>query len=158
MIRDAFINGLTLNSIRLRLLENITLDLDTAFDQARSLDATRESSNLYSQQVTPGFSAAVADKQKSDTLNKENSLAAISSVKSKSSCWFCGNSRHPLSSCPAHNAVCHKCKKPGHFVHLYQLPPTLTSMIATAVNKSFCFVCIIEQNWRYGTEFRVGGS
>ena len=37
-IRDAFINGLTSNYIRQRLLENKTLDLNTAYDQALTLE------------------------------------------------------------------------------------------------------------------------
>ena len=36
-IRDAFINGLQSNLIRQRLLENKTLNLQAAFNQARSL-------------------------------------------------------------------------------------------------------------------------
>ena len=42
-IRDAFINGLTSNNICQRLLENKTLDLQTAFDQARALDIAQRS-------------------------------------------------------------------------------------------------------------------
>ena len=36
-VRDAFINGLSSNAIRQRLLENKTLDLQTAYDQAHNL-------------------------------------------------------------------------------------------------------------------------
>ncbi len=38
-VRDAFITGLQSGSIRQRLLENSTLDLNTMFTQAWSLDA-----------------------------------------------------------------------------------------------------------------------
>ena len=41
-IRDAFISGLLSGSIRQRLLENKTLDLQTAFDQARALDTVQK--------------------------------------------------------------------------------------------------------------------
>ena len=37
-IRDAFINGITSNHIRQRLLENKTLDLNTAYDQVLTLE------------------------------------------------------------------------------------------------------------------------
>ncbi len=46
-IRDAFITGLLSGSIRQRLLENSTLTLQTTFDQARSLDAAKKSSESY---------------------------------------------------------------------------------------------------------------
>ena len=45
-IRDAFISGLTSNNIRQRFLENKTLDLQTAFDQARARDIAQKNSIL----------------------------------------------------------------------------------------------------------------
>ena len=39
-IRDSFIDGLLSNSIRQRLLENNTLNLNATFDQARTLDSS----------------------------------------------------------------------------------------------------------------------
>ena len=139
MIRDAFINGLVSNSIRQRLLENKTLDLNSAFDQARSLDAAQESSNLYSQQAMPTFSATIneSSKLKTSSINENNS-AAISSGKSKSSCWFCGNTRHPRSNCPARNAVCHKCKKTGHFEKLCRSSLNSAAVISNDVDDYFC--------------------
>ncbi|KAK3880120.1 hypothetical protein Pcinc_015388 [Petrolisthes cinctipes] len=47
-IRDAFISGLQSSLIRQRLLENKTLDLATAVDQARALDSAQKNSDLYS--------------------------------------------------------------------------------------------------------------
>ncbi|XP_042210340.1 uncharacterized protein LOC121858194 [Homarus americanus] len=46
-IRDAFINGLLSSMIRQRLLESKTLDLATAFDQARALDLAQINSESY---------------------------------------------------------------------------------------------------------------
>ena len=40
-------------------------------------------------------------------------VAAVGS--NGSTCFFCGNSNHPRSRCPAHDAVCSKCQKRGHF-------------------------------------------
>ena len=49
-IRDAFINGITSNHIRQRLLENKTLDLNTAYDQALTLEMAQRQLASYSQQ------------------------------------------------------------------------------------------------------------
>lgn len=38
-------------------------------------------------------------------------LAAVGS--DASTCFFCGNSNHPRSRCPARDAVCSKCQKKG---------------------------------------------
>ena len=46
-IRDAFISGLLNNQIRQRVLENKELDLQTAFDQARSIDTALKSAEYY---------------------------------------------------------------------------------------------------------------
>ena len=46
-IIDAFINGLLNNNVRQRLLENKELDLQTAFDQARSIDTALKSAEYY---------------------------------------------------------------------------------------------------------------
>ena len=46
-IRDAFISGISSCGIRQRLLENKSLDLQTAFDQARALDIAQKSSEMY---------------------------------------------------------------------------------------------------------------
>ena len=129
MIRDAFINGLLSNVIRQRLLENKTLDLSSAFDQARSLDVAQQNSNLYSQPTIP-ISASIQE-IKSSLQNQsmtDNHLAAI--VKSKQLCWFCGNIRHPRTKCPAREAICHKCKKVGHFEKLCR-----SSSVSAAVPK-----------------------
>ena len=48
IIRDAFINGFHSQCIRQRLLENITLNLEAAYTQARSLEIAEKSSNTYS--------------------------------------------------------------------------------------------------------------
>ena len=37
-----------------------------------------------------------------------------------SKCWFCGNSRHPRSRCPAKDAICNKCHKTGHYSRVCQ--------------------------------------
>ena len=59
MIRNVFINGLQSNHIRQRLLENKTFDLQTAFDQARSLDVAQQSSTMFSQPSIPEAIASI---------------------------------------------------------------------------------------------------
>ena len=112
-IRDAFITGLRSPSIRQRLLENNTLDLKTMFDQARSLELAMRNSESY---ASPPLSVnaavpltATEDQEQIDS----GTLAAVGS--DASTCFFCGNSNHPRSRCPAQDAVCSKCQKKGHF-------------------------------------------
>ena len=114
------INGISSNNIRQRLLENITLDSNNAFDQARSLDVAQQSSNVYSQsKISPFNNTASVNLVPKHSLIQPALSASGSStsaaVKPKQTCCFCGNDRHPQNRCPAREAQCHKCKKFGHF-------------------------------------------
>ena len=112
-IRDAFITGLRSPSIRQRLLENNTLDLKTMFDQARSLELAMRFSESYSSPPS-SVNAAVPPAATEDQEQIDpGTLAAVGS--DTSTCFFCGNSNHPRSRCPARDAVCSKCQKKGHF-------------------------------------------
>ena len=42
-----------------------------------------------------------------------STLAVVGS--DASTCFFCGNSNHPRSRCPACDAICSKCQRKGHF-------------------------------------------
>ena len=106
-IRDAFISGLTSNIIRQRLLENETLTLSAAYDQARSLDSAQKQSEQYQSNV-PYVNALP-----NEPLVQNDEKVTLASVKQL--CYFCGNNRHPRSKCPARTVQCNKCQKLGHF-------------------------------------------
>ena len=129
MIRDSFINGLSSNYIRQRLLENAALTLDEAHEKARTLDLAQRNSEAYSQQdQRPPTVAAASGSDFSDDHEKEHSLAALpkeskvnKSSQRKKSCYFCGGSLHAnRASCPARDATCHNCSKVGHFAKVCQ--------------------------------------
>lgn len=109
-IRDAFIGGLTCSRIRQRLLENPTLTLDAAFDQARALEMAEQQSASYSALHTTTV-AAVNDVTDPE-LETPNAVASLSNTEK---CYFCGGNRHPRTSCPARNAECRSCGRKGHY-------------------------------------------
>ncbi|XP_063216425.1 uncharacterized protein LOC134527570 [Bacillus rossius redtenbacheri] len=104
-IRDAFIKGLSSNSIRQRLLENATLSLDEAFAKARSLESAHIISESYIPSQTPLAST--------EPVQQPNS--PVTAASSSQKCFFCGFPRHPRSSCPAREATCKLCGKKGHY-------------------------------------------
>ena len=118
MIRDSFINGLTSNYIRQRLLENFELSLDRAYEIARTLHTAQKNSELYMQQshqLIPTNVAAVSSYDHASLPidpNRESLTAIKRQTPSRKSCYFCGGFLHAnRASCPARDAVCHNCSK-----------------------------------------------
>ncbi|XP_068224969.1 uncharacterized protein [Palaemon carinicauda] len=113
-VRDAFINGLVSGAIRQRLLENLTLSLNTAYEQARTLEMAQKHSASYSS-AEPVNAAVSAINREEESFSAENNSVSVSAATSSARCFFCGNNRHPRTQCPAKDAVCLKCKKQGHY-------------------------------------------
>ena len=114
-IRDAFISGLLNNQIRQRLLQNKELDLQTAFDQARSIDTALKSAEYYQTHTLASINQHEVQ-EKSVYLRKDEKIETKDvSARLAKSCSYCEAFSHPRYRCPARNAPCYKCKKKGHF-------------------------------------------
>ena len=116
MKRDSFINGLSSNFIRQRLLENRTLKFTEAHEKARSIELAKLNCETYTCQDTSSRQMCVLQKDK--TKLKENNVSVIVSKKQSRNftCYFCGESKwHPRIRCPAKNKICDFCQKVGHY-------------------------------------------
>lgn len=129
-IRDAMIAGISSNVIRQRLLENKSLDLQTAIEQARTLESANRDSEIY---------AKAADKYDVSAATKTQDVFLESSTCSSTNqnCFFCGNSRHPRLRCPAREAVCHNCLKKGHFSKVCKSPKMNSKQSKSTAATSF---------------------
>ena len=130
-IRDAFISGISSNFIRQRLLENKTVNLDVAYDQARSLELAQTQADSYTSVVNRSMTSlglVNAAEKKSDIVNNDdleceddNSeemkyLNAASNSHRNKKCFYCGGRMHSnRMQCPAREATCHFCKMRGHY-------------------------------------------
>lgn len=123
LICDAFINGLQSPLIRQRLLENKTLTLEEACNQANSLDLAQRNANAYSLTTPPGAHVAFMS-QDSDCQDIEKSPIAenvqthVTAAAYQKKCWFCGNHIHNRRVCPARDAFCNNCGIKGHFMKM----------------------------------------
>lgn len=82
------------------------------------------------------MTAAISiNKQPSLPNNVLGAVAATTpkTTDSNQTCWFCGNSRHTRSKCPARKVTCHKCKKDGHFEKI-----CTSASISAAIPKHGC--------------------
>ena len=88
MKRDSFINGLSSNFIRQRLLENRTLTFTEAHEKARSIELAKLNCETYTRQDT-SFRQMCA-LRKDETKSKENNVSVIASKKQfrNFTCYF----------------------------------------------------------------------
>ncbi|XP_068200687.1 uncharacterized protein [Palaemon carinicauda] len=86
-VRDAFINGLVSGTIRQRLLENLTLNLNTAYEQARTLEMAQKCSASYSS-AEPVNAAVSAMSREEESFSAENKSVSVSAATSSARCFF----------------------------------------------------------------------
>ena len=127
MKTDFFINGISSNIIRQRLLENRTLTFVKAYEKARALDLARISSKSYSlNQASYSVRVCTINNSQFDELTSNQSdtndqnVKAIRNRSSKQSrkfvCYFCGGfTWHPRNRCPAKSKICDYWGKLGHY-------------------------------------------
>lgn len=123
-IRDSFIRELRSSAIHTRLLDNSSLNLNSAIQQARALEQAQIRSDSYFPQQDELMSAAVVTEAVNETTITESEVPfAAATLKAsfngkRSSCYSCGDPRHQNDNrrlCPARDAVCRKCVKLGYF-------------------------------------------
>ncbi|GAB1600402.1 uncharacterized protein LOC115215493, partial [Argonauta hians] len=141
-VRDAFICGLLSPAIRQRLLENKNLDLQTAYDQALTIDLAEKNnasvlpsnSNSYMAVIDKGVAHGSTDITMAaatfaPSRQGKASITTTTDLRGKAgkrnACFFCGTVPfHKRSICPAREAICHRCSKYGHFQKMCRSLPT----------------------------------
>lgn len=127
-IHDTFTNGIASPLIHQHLLENKTLDLESAYNQTFTLGLAQFNAESYAVASPAARTAALAPEtqmqvveemkqqprgEKPETVLSGNStVAAASGLRKK--CYFCGNVYHIRSKCPPRDVTCKKCKKRRH--------------------------------------------
>ena len=116
MIRDSFINGITSNYIRQRLLENAELSLDRAYEIAQTLHTAQKNSELYlqqSHQLLPSNIAATSTKEQANhSVNQDHESLTV--VKRK-------QHQHKVLLRLWRSPTCYPCNLPCPQGYLLQL-------------------------------------
>ncbi|XP_045533173.1 uncharacterized protein LOC123720554 [Pieris brassicae] len=95
-VRDAFISGISSHKIRQRLLENLTLTLDQAYNQALSLETAEINSQIFN---TISLIAVAPKAPTLQTVHDEPCSSVNNPRRRK--CFFCGGQIYPRKNCPA---------------------------------------------------------
>ena len=140
-VRDSFISGLASATIRQRLLENNSLELQEMVNQARALETAQLNSQSYIS-ATPHYSVSAAS-DNTGSLTEDGHCIESSSASSYGNtkipkCYFCGFGKHPRSKCPAKDLNCSKCSKKGHFARVCRSNPgnTYTTSSSAAMEQT----------------------
>ena len=140
-----------LRQIRQRLLENNTLTLEAAFQQARALEQAQTQAASYENGVVGAVSAvsgnddglkSVSQQQQQQQRQQQeelynNNIAAVKGSNSKDICFFCGKPRHDRSNCPARDSECRNCKKKGHWAQVCKSSKSSGGPIAAIPHNSY---------------------
>ncbi|XP_045101868.1 uncharacterized protein LOC123498632 [Portunus trituberculatus] len=120
-VRDSFISGLSSSVIRQRLLEKLSLTLEEAVQQARSLELAQHNADKYaSLSSSDCHSTAVAVTDPRVFNDNEEVTASAKTTAATKNSFYCERSLHPRYTCPARNATCHKCGRKGHYASVCQ--------------------------------------
>ena len=112
-MRDAFISGLSPHSIRQRLLENKTLDIQTAYTQASALDLAQQNHELYTTSGTQRATLVNPEPPKvvyEPSVKLEEQAMAVA-YQAKRKCFICGFPYHSRDRCPARVATCKNAQR-----------------------------------------------
>lgn len=141
-IRDAFISGIASNKFRQRLLENLSLTLDEAYNQAISLETAEVNSNSFntiSVNATQHETVQVVSELSNQRASQQESFSAATYARRRK-CFFCGGQVHLRKNCPALEEICQLCNKKGHLASVCRSSSRTTNSATTQKDISSCII------------------
>ncbi|KAL0811536.1 hypothetical protein ABMA28_009923 [Loxostege sticticalis] len=141
-VRDAFISGISSSKIRQRLLENLTLTLDQAYNQALSLETAEVSSQSFNTQSLNAVHEGAAPVSTNQETIQGGSYSAATYPRQRK-CFFCGGHVHPRKNCPALEKACQTCQTLTIGDHNYD-------NVNFLIVKNLCADIIIGHDFSFG--------
>ena len=158
LIRDRIVVGINSTQLKEKMLQDKDLSLESAISRCKSAEMT-----LRQMQVIQEKGSACGGKE-TEPVNvikhgrKGNRKSQINNAHPETfDCNKCGKN-HQHKKCPAYSAVCHKCKKKGHYkqfclkpVHVVSLESNKDSVFCGLVKteKSVKISAINDKKWTH---------
>jgi len=113
MVRDRIVVGIRDSNLSEKLQMDSKLTLEKAISMARCNESVKQQQTTVRNELTEHQIERIkGSTSKFANTNKRKQFRA----NSANTCTRCGQtSPHGKTKCPAREAVCHKCKKKGHF-------------------------------------------
>ena len=158
LIRDRIVVGINSTQLKEKMLQDKDLSLESAISRCKSAEMTQRQ-----MQVIQEKGSAYGGKE-TEPVNvikhgrKGNRKSQINNAHPETfDCNKCGKN-HQHKKCPAYSAVCHKCKKKGHYkqfclkpVHVVSLESNKDSVFCGLVKteKSVKVSAINDKKWTH---------
>ena len=113
MIRDRIVVGIIDHGLSERLQLDAKLTLESAKTLVRQREAVHEQQAIL--RTTPKTELAVDQVQHRPPFKRGGPARETRSSQTAGKCSRCGKGPHSRQACPAKDAICHNCKKKGHY-------------------------------------------
>ena len=158
LIRDRIVVGINSTQLKEKMLQDKDLSLESAISRCKSAEMTQRQMQVIQEK---GSACGGKETEPVNVIKhgrKGNRKSKINNAQPETfDCNKCGKN-HQHKKCPAYSAVCHKCKKKGHYkqfclkpVHVVSVESNKNSVICGLVKteKSVKITAINDKKWTH---------
>ena len=158
LIRDRIVVGINSTQLKEKMLQDKDLSLESAISRCKSAEMTQRQMQVIQEK---GSACGGKETEPVNVIKhgrKGNRKSQINNAHPETfDCNKCGKN-HQHKKCPAYSAVCHKCKKKGHYkqfclkpVHVVSLESNKDSVFCGLVKteKSVKISAINDKKWTH---------
>ena len=145
LIRDRIVVGINSTQLKEKMLQDKDLSLDSAISRCKSAEMTQRQMQVIQEK---GSACGGKETEPVNVIKhgrKGNRKSQINNAHPETfDCNKCGKN-HQHKKCPAYSAVCHKCKKKGHYKQ-FCLKPVHVVSVESIKDSVFCGLVKTEKS------------
>ena len=145
LIRDRIVVGINSTQLKEKMLQDKDLSLESAISRCKSAEMTQKQMQVIQEK---GSACGGKETEPVNVIKhgrKGNRKSQINNAHPETfDCNKCGKN-HQHKKCPAYSAVCHKCKKKGHYKQ-FCLKPVHVVSVESNKDSVFCGLVKTEKS------------